>query len=112
MKKYYMTIFVINWPMMTRLEREKLTLERMIRLYCRVREGNETLCPGCEELLTYALSRLDRCPHAECKPTCKDCTTHCYRQDMRLRIKRVMRFSGPRLIWYYPGAAIRHMLGK
>ena len=45
-----------------RITREKKTVELMIRLYCRKKEKNQTLCPSCEELLHYAHARLDRCP--------------------------------------------------
>ncbi len=92
----------------TRIENEKQTVERMIRLWCRRREGNAELCAGCRELLDYALERLDRCPYGEGKPACKKCATHCYRSAMRERIREVMRFSGPRLIFYAPGAALRY----
>ena len=37
----------------SRIEKEKQTVEQMIRLYCRKKEGNGTLCPQCRELLEY-----------------------------------------------------------
>ena len=42
-----------------RITQEKRTVEIMIRLYCRKKEKNATLCPKCEELLRYAHARLD-----------------------------------------------------
>ena len=36
---------------MSRIENEKKTVEQMIRLYCRLKEGNRTLCPDCQALL-------------------------------------------------------------
>lgn len=36
----------------SRIEKEKQTVEQMIRLYCRKKEGNGTLCPQCRELLS------------------------------------------------------------
>ncbi|MDR0230584.1 MAG: nitrous oxide-stimulated promoter family protein, partial [Dysgonamonadaceae bacterium] len=68
------------------------------------------LCRECRELLSYVLSRLDHCPYGDNKPACKQCSTHCYRLDMREHIRRVMRFSGSRIILYAPIAAIRHIL--
>ena len=93
-----------------RIEEEKNVVEQMIRLYCRKSEGHGELCPSCRELLDYAHSRLDRCRYGEDKPTCKKCPTHCYRPEMKERIKMVMRWSGPRMILYHPLAAIRHLL--
>ncbi len=95
---------------MTRIEREKHTVELMIRLYCRKAEGNRELCEDCRELLTYACKRLDSCKFGNGKPSCKKCTVHCYKPEMRERIRRVMRYAGPRMMLYHPVAAIRHLL--
>ena len=93
-----------------RIEEEKAVVEQMIRLYCRKKEGNAELCPICQELLDYAFKRLDRCRYGAEKPTCKKCPIHCYRPDMKERIKEVMRWSGPRMILYHPTAAILHLI--
>lgn len=95
---------------MTRIEEEKLVVARMIELYCRHREGNITLCRECVCLLEYAHTRLSRCPHGHDKPTCRKCTIHCYNPEMRERMRLVMRYSGPRMILYYPIAAVKHLL--
>ena len=36
------------------IEREKRVVTQMIKLYCRHKEGNATLCPACQALLEYA----------------------------------------------------------
>ena len=94
---------------MKRIEREKQTVSLMIRLYCRKKEGNRVLCAECRELEGYAHKRLTVCRYGEQKTSCKKCPTHCYRKDMRDKIRVVMRFSGPRMILYHPIEAIRHM---
>ena len=81
----------------------------MIRLYCRKKEGNSELCPECRELLDYALLRLSRCKFGEKKTSCKRCPIHCYKPDMRQRMREVMRYSGPRMLFYEPLEAIRHI---
>ena len=93
-----------------RIKEEMVVVEQMIRLYCQKCEGNTELCPNCRELLDYAHTRLDRCRYGKDKPTCKKCPTHCYRPEMKERIRKVMRWSGPRMIVYHPIAAIRHLL--
>ena len=95
---------------MTRIEREKVTVSLMIRLYCRRKEGNKNLCAQCSELEEYAHKRLSACRYGEQKTSCKKCPTHCYRKDMREKIREVMRFAGPRMILHHPLEAIRHML--
>ncbi len=82
----------------------------MIALYCRKKEGHADLCPKCRELLEYATGRLDRCRFADNKPTCLKCSVHCYRSDMRVRVRAVMRWAGPRMMIYHPIAGIKHLI--
>ena len=92
-------------------EKEKEVVSKMITIYCRSKhKSGKGLCEECEILKTYAMQRLDRCPFGEGKPTCGSCTIHCYKKDMRERIKLVMRFAGPRMIFIHPVATVRHMI--
>jgi hypothetical protein len=94
-----------------RIAREKKTVAAMLRIFCRLRHGRRgELCAECEELHRYAMSRLDRCPFGEDKPTCATCPIHCYKPQSRERIREVMRFAGPRMLWRHPLLAIRHVL--
>ena len=95
---------------LSRIEREKRTVGQMIGIYCRTRHGGG-LCPECSELLAYACFRLDHCRFGNAKGTCKQCRVHCYKPAMRERMRSVMRFAGPRMLWHHPVAAIRHMCG-
>ncbi|MEG0468008.1 MAG: nitrous oxide-stimulated promoter family protein [Mucinivorans sp.] len=95
-----------------RIEQEKQTIEQMITFYCRHKEGNQVLCPSCCELLAYALERLDRCRYGDEKCSCKNCKTHCYNPQRREQIRQLMRFVGPRMIFYMPRAAIKHLISK
>ncbi len=97
---------------LTRIEEEKRVVEFMIRLYCRKKEKNKELCPQCTKLLNYAHARLSRCPFGETKTACTHCSIHCYKPDMKERIKKVMRFAGPRMLWYSPIMAIKHLLSR
>ena len=92
-------------------EREKLVVAEMIGLYCRKqhhRKKKDGLCPDCAALRDYAWMRSDKCPFMETKSFCVNCKVHCYRPEMRERIREVMRFAGPRMIFYRPGMAISH----
>ncbi len=89
---------------------EKEVVSRMIALYCGKRHhAKGALCPECAELDAYARQRIDHCPHMETKTFCSSCETHCYRPDMRERIRAVMRFSGPRMLFHHPVMTVRHM---
>lgn len=83
-------------------EREKETVSLMIAIYCRKKHGGKTLCPECAALDTYARLRSDRCPFMETKTFCSNCRVHCYKADMREKIRAVMRFSGPRMLLHHP----------
>jgi len=94
-----------------RIEREKRTVAAMVRVYCRGRHGTRRgLCPECAELLGFARSRLDGCRFGEAKSTCGSCAIHCYRPDMRDRIREVMRYAGPRMMLHHPVMAMRHLV--
>ena len=92
-------------------EREKRTVSLMIRIYCKKKHGTKKgLCPECEALDAYARMRSDKCPFMETKTFCSNCKVHCYKADMREKIRAVMRFSGPRTIFSHPIMAIRHVI--
>lgn len=94
-----------------RVEHEKQVIKLMIDIYCQKKHGskNGCLCEECNELLEYAHLRLSRCKFGDEKTTCGKCKIHCYKKDMRAKIKDVMRFSGPRLILCKPIELIRHL---
>jgi len=93
--------------------REKNTVSKMIRIYCRSKHGTRNgLCEECSELEDYSHNRLEHCKFGEEKPACANCTVHCYKPGYRDKIREIMRFSGPRMIFYYPIDAIRHLLKK
>ena len=94
----------------TKREREKEILTLMLSVYCRKKHGYKNLCPECSELKAYAHSRTDKCPFMERKTFCSNCKVHCYKPDMREKIREVMRFSGPRMIFHSPVMAIRHVI--
>ena len=95
---------------MDRIESEKNTVGMMVRLYCRRYEGNKELCQDCSQLLSYAKARLDRCKFGNEKSTCKKCPIHCYKPDMREKMRTVMRWAGPRMMLYHPIEAIKHLI--
>lgn len=95
----------------TKREREKKMVSEMIALYCRKKHGTKgTLCPECAALNGYARQRSDKCPFMETKTFCSNCKVHCYKPEMREKIRIVMRFSGPQMIFHHPVAAIRHVI--
>lgn len=95
-----------------RIIREKKTIEAMVKIYCKGNHSKkkEQLCPQCKEFIEYALKRLDKCQYQEEKPTCANCTVHCYKPDRRGQAKAIMRYSGPKMILHYPILALAHTM--
>ena len=103
-------------------EKEKKLVSQMIALYCKELHtsdnpqnrgrslGKVILCKECAELDNYARARSEKCPFMETKTFCSNCKVHCYKPDMRQKIRDVMRYSGPRMIFYHPITAIRHVI--
>ncbi|SMB81888.1 Nitrous oxide-stimulated promoter [Desulfonispora thiosulfatigenes DSM 11270] len=98
---------------MSRLKNERDTIEKMIKIYCHDKHHPEDeLCTDCQALLDYASMRLKYCKFGEEKPVCGSCTIHCYKEDMRAKVKEVMRYAGPKMIYKHPLAAISHLIEK
>ncbi len=92
-------------------EREKRIVSEMIGLYCRNNHGTRKgeLCEDCRALVDYSVMRSDNCSFMENKTFCSNCKVHCYKPEMREKIRKVMRYSGPRMIFHHPVMAIRHV---
>lgn len=92
-------------------EREKVMVSQMIAFYCRKQHGGKKqLCEDCASLARYARERSEKCPFMETKTFCSNCKVHCYKPEMREKIREVMRFSGPRMIYTHPIATVRHVI--
>ena len=96
--------------------KEQQVVSEMIALYCRKNHQTGTnvkkgeFCQECAQLRDYAVQRSERCRFMENKTFCANCKVHCYKPEMREKIRRVMRFSGPRMLLYHPGMAIWHLV--
>ena len=95
-----------------RRAREFKTIAVMLRMYRHAHHGSQDtpLCRDCIELHDYARRRLERCLFGEAKPTCVNCTVHCYKALMRERVRQVMGWAGPRMPWRHPVLAAWHLI--
>lgn len=93
-------------------QKERMLFEMMTKIYCKGQRHNThgTLCAPCEEMVSYAMERMAHCPHGSNKPSCSHCTIHCFHPGFRIRVKAMMRYSGPRMLLYAPKAALQHFL--
>jgi len=96
-----------------RIDREIRTVSLMIGMYCRKKHHTGTgLCELCATLERYALRQTENCRFGEDKPVCSACPVHCYKRDRRKKIREVMQFAGPGMIWHHPILALQHMADK
>lgn len=85
----------------------------MIDMYCKVQHADlATPCEECRSLKEYSNSRVDHCPFKNNKPVCSKCEVHCYKPEMRERIRQVMRYAGPRMMYTHPVLGILHFLDR
>ena len=90
--------------------RELKTIEVMIDMYCAAHHAHPPRCAACAELFEYAQRRLQRCVFGDAKPNCAKCVVHCYNDEMRERVRVVMRWAGPRMLLRHPVLGVRHLL--
>jgi len=91
------------------MRREQKTITFMIKVYCHDHHNSSRkLCSSCQQLLDYARLRLNKCPFQENKTTCGNCPIHCYKPNQREMVRKVMKYSGPRMLYKHPILAIRH----
>ncbi|MCT7941206.1 nitrous oxide-stimulated promoter family protein [Shewanella holmiensis] len=91
------------------------TIGAMVEIYCRAHhplKPSKGVCVSCQEFLTYAETRLDRCPYGQGKPTCNKCPVHCYKPHMKQKAREIMLYSGPRMLLPHPIMAIKHLLAE
>ncbi|HZH92531.1 MAG TPA: nitrous oxide-stimulated promoter family protein [Tissierellaceae bacterium] len=92
-----------------KITREKEIVSLMIDLY--FKGSKNSLAYGeYMDLRDYCLKKLDSCAYGEGKPFCSSCKIHCYDEVHREKIRSVMGYSAPRMLFYHPIMMIRHTL--
>ncbi len=89
--------------------KEKAIVSLMIDIYLRSHPSKRD---DLIKLKTYAFKRIEKCPFAATKTFCSNCHVHCYEAKMRSLIRQVMRYSGPRMIFYHPLIAVSHFISS
>ncbi len=93
---------------------EKDTVRKIISIYCHDKHKAEApgLCSECQPLLEYAERRIDQCVYGDDKPVCAECSVHCYKTEMRVKIKEVMGYAGPKMLARSPVLTVRYLFRK
>ncbi|MDY0256626.1 nitrous oxide-stimulated promoter family protein [Gudongella oleilytica] len=91
--------------------KEKEIISLMISIYCKGNGHTKVgLCDSCEALEKYSLRRIEICPYSDTKTFCSACKTHCFAPEEREKIRTVMRYSGPRMLFHNPVMLLKHLI--
>ncbi|MBF0105614.1 MAG: nitrous oxide-stimulated promoter family protein [Deltaproteobacteria bacterium] len=97
-----------------RLYREIKTIGAMVTIYCKDKhrgcwQPGCRICDECQAIINYATHRTLKCPLKKDKPACRYCTIHCYEENYRRRVREIMSYAGPRMLWRHPLLALLHL---
>lgn len=110
-----MTNRSLNASDIKKIKQDERTVMAMARIYCRghqhICEPGKLLCVDCKQTIEYANERTRRCPQKR-KGTCDTCTIQCYKPAMREKIRAIMAYSGPRMMFHHPLMALQHLNRK
>jgi len=93
----------------SKIEREKIIVKKMIEYYCRKNHYEKNIYTNCRNLIKYAHERLNGCPFKDKKSSCLKCKIHCYSEEKREEIRKVMSYVGPRMIYLMPIEYFLHL---
>ena len=86
-------------------EKDRKTLEAIGRIYCVAHHDSAKdtsgLCPSCRDTVDATLARTEACPFGH-ESNCQDCKVHCQRGEAQARIRKMMRYSAPRMALRHP----------
>ncbi len=91
-----------------KIYKESEVVNLMIDLYYK-NKVNKDKVEEKEDLKKYCEFRLSKCPFKDNKLFCSNCKIHCYDKTHQDLIKKVMRYSGPRMMIYHPIVTIKHI---
>ena len=96
--------------MLGKIDKEKEIVKFMIKYYCTRNHDEEEICKPCIDLINYAHKKLHNYPFKEEKTSCVKCKIHCYKEEKRKEIRKIMSYVGPRMIYLMPIQYIKHLL--
>lgn len=101
----------MNKKIKSKISSKKSTISFMINLYCKNHHNSQNNpCKSCKELIAYSHEKIEKCPNLDSDLTCGNCEIHCYNQEMQQEIRKIMKYSGPRMIFHQPITAIKHLI--
>ena len=85
---------------------------KFVQIYCRDCHGADRrdsfplpsgldsilICPECVRFMEYVVEKRIKCPLEFEKPSCKKCRIHCYAAAEREKIRKIMAYSGRKMI--------------
>lgn len=96
--------------------RDLKTLEAIGRIFCNAHHPDADrdeagLCPACRNTIDATFARTATCPNHQ-RSNCEDCAVKCQRGDAQARIKEIMRYSAPRMLFRHPLMTLEYLRKK
>ena len=107
---------IIYTGSMSNTEKDRRILEAIGRIYCKGNHAGRAkdaagMCPECRGVIEQTLARAEACPHGH-EGNCQDCATPCQRGEAQQRIKAIMRYAAPRMMFRHPLMALDYLRKK
>ena len=103
----------MNTTKQNKIDNEISVIITMIEIYYKNKKHkNLHTITEIEELKHYCKSRVANCPVILEKTFCSSCKIHCYDPNHRALIKKVMKYSGPRMLFYHPILLVKHLVSQ
>lgn len=99
-----------------RIQRDLRTLQAMGSIYCGAHHAGVSkdaagLCEECAATIKFTHDRASACPYDH-RGNCKDCAIKCNRGDQKERIKAIMRYAAPRMLFKHPLMTLEYVVKK
>ena len=97
-------------------QKDRAILEAIGTIYCRAHHAEcaqdaAGLCPECREVVETTLAKAQTCPYGH-SGNCQDCDTQCQRGTSKQRVKAMMRYAAPRMVYRHPLMTLSYVSKK
>ena len=96
---------------MKRKKIEVKILQKMITLYYNANKDSLSISE-CLAFKEYTIKKIMRCPLGDEKTSCAKCRIQCYNEPERSMIQKVMRYSGPRILFRSPVLTLVYLFNR
>lgn len=99
-----------------RIKRDLRTLQAIGSIYCAAHhvdapKNPHGMCAECAATIAFTHDRASNCPNGH-TGNCADCAIKCNRGEQQQRIKAIMKYAAPRMLFKHPLMTLEYALKK